>query len=377
MPKRPDVAEMEIWRELGTVTEDTGVRAYKDARLIDIARIRPNPRQPRQTSDQQALEELADSIRERGLLQPIVVRPEEEGDGFIIIAGHRRHAACKLIGMERIPSVIREINEHEALEQSLIENVQREDINPVEEAVCYRQLMDEHHYSIRDMAAKVHKSVGYIHGRLELLKHEDVAESVTQSEVGIYEARELAKVEDEETRQKLIEQVAAGDMDRKSLKREVKRLTGKLPPRPEVSPEPLEELDEGTSAEQPPEPAKEQRPKTVAEPPSDSVERRADGPHPEVPPEPSIETPLEPLEARPAEGVINEPTGEAEGLVVGQREGQRFLFDLRLFSRNWGQLHENLQTLDTEELEDEERRKVRQLLEEIKVTIEEMLARIE
>ena len=220
-----EISEMQIWRELGAVTEETGVRAFKEAKLIDIARIQPNPLQPRKTSDRQALEELAESIRDRGLLQPIVVRPE--GEGFIIIAGQRRYKACKLIGMERMPCVVREASVHEALEQSLIENVQREDINPVEEAQCYRLLMDEHNYSIRDMAARVHKSVGYIHGRLELLKHEDIAESVSQAAVGVFEARELVKIEDEKTRREVTDRVAAGELDREALKREVRTITGK------------------------------------------------------------------------------------------------------------------------------------------------------
>ena len=339
MAKRPNVAEMQIWKQLGAVTEDTGVRAYKEARLIDIARIRPNPRQPRKTFDAEALNELAESIREQGLLQPIVVRPD--GDEFIIIAGHRRYDACRLIGMEQIPAVIREVGEHEALEQSLIENVQREDINPVEEAQCYRQLMDEHSYSIRDMATKVHKSVGYIHGRLELLKYEDLAQSVSQSEVGVFEARELAKIEDEETRQELTERVAGGELDRKTLKHEVKRLTGKLPPPPERRPE--------------------------------SIEGPVEGPPPEVHPE----VPPEFIEATSRAGRGEPVSSSAEGLVVGQREGRLFLFDLQTFSRSWGQIRENLQALDTEKLAAEERSKVRQLLEEIKVTIEEMLARIE
>lgn len=351
MAKRPDVAEMQIWKQLGAVTEDTGVRAYKEARLIDIARIRPNPRQPRKTFDVEALNELAESIREQGLLQPIVVRPE--GDGFTIVAGHRRYDACRLIGMEQIPAVIREVGEHEALEQSLIENVQREDINPAEEAQCYRQLMDEHNYSIRDMATKVHKSVGYIHGRLELLKYEDLAQSVSQSEVGVFEARELAKIEDEETRQELTERVAGGELDRKTLKHEVKRLTGKLPPPPEVPPE--------------------RRPEVPPEAPPEFLEGLVEGPAAATPRAGRgglVEGPV----ARPEPG---RREGVAEGLVVGQREGRLFLFDLQTFSRSWGQIRENLQALDTEKLAAEERRKVRQLLEEIKVTIEEMLARIE
>lgn len=284
MAKRAKVSEMEIWKELGAVTEETGVRAFREAKLIDIARIQLNPLQPRKTSDRQALEELAESIRERGLLQPILVRPEPEGDGFIIIAGHRRYDACKLIGMGSIPSVVREASEHEALEQSLIENVQREDINPVEEAQCYRLLMDEHNYSIRDMAGKVHKSVGYIHGRLELLKHTDVAESVSQAKVGIFEARELAKIEDQQVRRDLTERVAAGELDREALKREV-------------------------------------------------------------------------------------------GIITG-RARQLPLFDAQAFSRRWSRLRRELDTLDTARLVAEEREKMRQVLEEIRQTAEEMLTKI-
>jgi len=282
VPKRAPIAGMEIWKELGAATEETGVRAFKEARLIDIERIRPNPLQPRKSLDMEALHELAESIRERGLLQPILVRPE--GDEFIIIAGQRRYEACKLIGAKQIPCVVREAGEHEALEQSLIENVQREDINPIEEAQCYRLLMDEHGYSIRDMAARVHKSVGYIHGRLELLKHEDLAQSVRQAQVKVSEARELVKIADEETRQKLTQQVAAGALDYTALRREVKKLTG-----------------------------------------------------------------------------------EAQQLP---------LFDVQTFSKHWGQLRKDLKALDARALAAEEREKTRQLLEEIKQTIEEMLTRI-
>ena len=224
MPKRPNIGEMDVWKQLGTPTEEAPVQAYKDAKLIEIGLVRPNPDQPRRSYDPEALRELAESIRERGLLQPIVVRGE--GEGFIIIAGQRRYKACKLIGMAQIAAIVREATEQEALEESLIENVQREDINPVEEGLCYRKLMDEHGYSIRNMAAKVHKSVGYVHGRLELLKHEDIAERVSQAEVGVFEARELAKIEDEALRKELTGKVAAGDLDRAGLKREVQKLTG-------------------------------------------------------------------------------------------------------------------------------------------------------
>jgi len=144
MAERPNIAGMDVWKQLGAATEETPIQAYKDAKLLAIATIRPNPDQPRRTFDPEALRELAESIRERGLLQPIVVRPQ--GEGFVIIAGQRRYEASKLIGLGQVPAVVRETSEQEALEESLIENVQREDINPVEEAQCYRRLMDEHGY---------------------------------------------------------------------------------------------------------------------------------------------------------------------------------------------------------------------------------------
>ena len=223
MPKRPNIGEMDVWKQLGTPTEEAPVQAYKDAKLIEIGLVRPNPDQPRKTYDPEALRELAESIRERGLLQPIVVRSEDEG--FIIIAGQRRYEACRLIGMAQIAAVVREATEQEALEESLIENVQREDINPVEEALCYRKLMDEHGYSIRAMAGKVRKSVGYLHGRLELLKHADVAAKVSQKQLGVFEARELAKIEDEAIRGELAQKVAAGQLDRAALRSEVRKVT--------------------------------------------------------------------------------------------------------------------------------------------------------
>lgn len=215
MPKKPLISGMDIWKELGTATEEVEVQPLKGARLIAIERIRPNPHQPRKSLDPEALGELADSIRAYGLLQPLVVCPVEED--FLIIAGHRRYEACKLVGMRHLPCLVREAKDEEILEQSLIENVQREDIKPVEEATCYQVLMEDRHLSIRDMAARVHKSVGYIHGRLELLKYPDVAQGVRAGQIGVFEARELAKVADYAQRQELAQRVISGELDREGL----------------------------------------------------------------------------------------------------------------------------------------------------------------
>jgi len=225
VPKKSLVGGLEVWKELGAVTEETGVQSLKQAKVIAIEHIRSNPNQPRKSSDSEALRELAESIRAFGLLQPIVVRPE--GDDFLIVAGHRRYEACKLIGLKQIPCIVREAQDDELLEQSLVENIQREDINPIEEALCYRLLMEERQYSIRDMAARVHKSVGYLHGRLELLKYPDLAQSVREGKVGVFEARELAKVEREEERQDLTQRVVSGELDREGLKEIVQKRKGK------------------------------------------------------------------------------------------------------------------------------------------------------
>ena len=221
MPKKTSVSSLEIWKELGALTEDTGIQNLKQAKLIHIERIQPNPGQPRKTFNTESLSELAESIREHGLLQPLVVRPE--GGNFLIVAGHRRHRACKLAGVTDIPCIVRETDDDALLEQSLIENVQREDINPVEEAQCYQLLMDTHGYSMREMAAKVHKSVGYIHGRLELLKFSDVAQSVSQGQIGVFEARELAKVGEKAVREDLARRIEEGALNREDLKIEVKK----------------------------------------------------------------------------------------------------------------------------------------------------------
>lgn len=223
MAKRPNIAGLPVWQQLATVTEETGVQALKEAKLIDLTHIRANPNQPRKTYNPETLRELAESIREHGLLQPLVVRPE--GAEFNIIAGHRRYEACKLLGLKQIACIVRTANDLETLEQALIENIQREDINPVEEARSYQILKGEYGYSIRDLSNKIQKSVGYIHSRLELLDHEDLAEQVSQGKIGVFEARELGKINDEAARQALIEQVAAGKLDREALKREVKKRT--------------------------------------------------------------------------------------------------------------------------------------------------------
>jgi len=138
-------------------------------REIDIDRILPNSHQPRKTFEEESLNELADSIREHGLVQPIVVRPLEDGF-FQLIAGERRWRASQRAGLSRVPAVIREAGEHAALELALIENLQREDLNPMEEAQAYERLIADFGMTQEEVARRVGKNRATISNMLRLLK---------------------------------------------------------------------------------------------------------------------------------------------------------------------------------------------------------------
>ncbi|HEU5464809.1 MAG TPA: ParB/RepB/Spo0J family partition protein [Candidatus Binatia bacterium] len=134
---------------------------------VAVERITPSPFQPRRTFDEAKLDELAASIRNQGIIQPLVVRAK--ADGYELIAGERRWRAAMKAGLERVPVVVREANDHEALQLALVENLQREDLNPIEEAAGYRRLQEEFHWSQEEMAEKVGKSRPAIANSLRLL----------------------------------------------------------------------------------------------------------------------------------------------------------------------------------------------------------------
>src|SRR5207237_5383431 len=138
-------------------------------REIDIDRILPNAHQPRKNFDDDALNELANSIREHGVVQPIVVRPLDDGF-FQLIAGERRWRASQRAGLSRIPAVIREAGEHAALELALIENLQREDLNPIEEAQAYERLIVDFGMTQEEVAQRVGKNRATVANMLRLLR---------------------------------------------------------------------------------------------------------------------------------------------------------------------------------------------------------------
>jgi len=171
---------------------------------IDL--ISPNPSQPRTDMGETGIAELADSISKVGLLQPIVVRPL--GDAYQIIAGERRWRACRVAGLERVPVRLLTTTEAESLEIALIENLQREDLNPIEEARGYRRLLTEHQMTQAELADKVSKSRSTITNALRLLDlPEEVQDLVFQGKVSAGHARAILSVPDEEVRIKLAQRV--------------------------------------------------------------------------------------------------------------------------------------------------------------------------
>ncbi|GAA3899459.1 ParB/RepB/Spo0J family partition protein [Sphingomonas limnosediminicola] len=164
---------------------------------IEIARIKPNPSQPRQQFTEAAIEELADSIAERGVLQPILVRPLV--DGFEIIAGERRWRAAQKARLHSIPALVRESDEATTAELALIENIQREDLNAIEEAEGYRQLIERHGHTQEGVAKIVHKSRSHVANLLRLLVLPDaVKQSLLKGDISMGHARAVATAPDPE-----------------------------------------------------------------------------------------------------------------------------------------------------------------------------------
>ncbi len=166
-------------------------------REVEIARIRPNPDQPRSHFDEASLAELAQSIGERGVLQPILLRPD--GDGFMIVAGERRWRAAQRARLHRIPAIVREIDAGTTAELALIENVQREDLNAIEEADGYRQLIERHGHRQEDLARIVHKSRSHVANLLRLLDlPAGVRSALMRGDISMGHARAVANAPDPE-----------------------------------------------------------------------------------------------------------------------------------------------------------------------------------
>ena len=190
---------------------------------LKVNQIEPNREQPRKNFDEDALQELADSIKKHGIIQPLVV--QKKGEYYEIIAGERRWRAAKIAGLKHIPAVIKDYSEQEMVEIALIENIQRQDLNPIEEAMAFKQLMQEYDLKQDELAERVSKSRTAVTNSMRLLKlPQKIMEMVINNELSSGHARTLLSIEDEDLQIKVAELVILKQMSVRETENYVKKL---------------------------------------------------------------------------------------------------------------------------------------------------------
>lgn len=225
-----------LGRGLSALIPSAGLESHAGEEITELAveLITPNPDQPRTDINEESIEELADSISKFGLLQPIIVRPM--GEGYQIIAGERRWRASRRAGLEQVPVRVRTSSDVESLEIALIENLQRDDLNPMEEARGYRRLLSEHQMTQAELADKVSKSRSTVTNALRLLDlPEDVQELVYQGKMSAGHARAVLSVPEQGARLRLATKIAEEGLsvrEAENLARLIAAGQGERAPRP-------------------------------------------------------------------------------------------------------------------------------------------------
>lgn len=197
--------------------------------MVKLSKVEPNREQPRKNFDEDSLQELAESLKQFGMLQPILV--QNRGDYYEIIAGERRWRAAKIAGLKEVPVIVRELTDQEIVEISLIENIQREDLNPIEEAQAYKRLLTEFHLKQDEVAERVSKSRTAVTNSMRLLKLcDEVQKMVVDDMISTGHARALISIEDPEEQYLIAQKI----FDEKLSVREVEKLVKDLhkPPKP-------------------------------------------------------------------------------------------------------------------------------------------------
>ncbi|HID86054.1 MAG TPA: ParB/RepB/Spo0J family partition protein [Anaerolineae bacterium] len=206
---------------------------------VEVDRIEPNPRQPRHSLDPQALQELADSIREHGLIQPLIVT--EAGEGYQLIAGERRWAAARMAGLSKVPAIVKEATPREMLELALVENLQRTDLNPLEAAGAYRQLIEDFGLTQEEVATRVGKNRATVANTLRLLRLPDqVKRLLAEGRISEGHARALLSLETPKAQLDAAGTILRRGLSVRQTEEMVRRLTAPAKPRARdeaVSPE--------------------------------------------------------------------------------------------------------------------------------------------
>lgn len=198
---------------------------------IAVEAILPNPRQPRRDFDSVALEGLAASIREHGVLQPLIVTPESDSDKYRLVAGERRLQAAQMAGLGAVPVIVRSVSEQQRLELALIENLQRTDLNPLEAAEGYRQLIDDFSLSHEDVAAKVGKTRATVTNTLRLLKlGEPARQALTEGRISEGHARALLGLPSGQSQTAALGMIESRELNVRQTESLVRRLAGQRRP---------------------------------------------------------------------------------------------------------------------------------------------------
>lgn len=210
----------------------TANAASNSVQEVAIAKLYPNPKQPRKDFDQDRLQELSGSIRQHGMVQPIVVRPD--GERYMIVTGERRYRAAKLAGLKLVPVMVREYEDEQLHEIALIENIQRENLNPVEEAAAISFLMRQHDLTQEEVAERLSKSRPAVTNTLRLLQlPEPVKAYLRSGALSAGHGRALAALDDTQLQERLAAQAAESGCSVRALEQIVKAAAGAKPDLPE------------------------------------------------------------------------------------------------------------------------------------------------
>lgn len=192
---------------------------------VEIEKIAPNPKQPRKDFFQQDINELADSIKEYGIIQPLVV--SRKGENYELIVGERRLRAAKAAGFRKVPIIIRDVNEQKKLEMALVENLQREDLNPIERAMAYKQLVDEFGLKIEEVAKRVGKSRPVVSNTLRLLNlPTNIKEALTAGKISEGHAVNLSGIEPQAKQKNVFRKIVENKWTIDKTRKEIMKIGG-------------------------------------------------------------------------------------------------------------------------------------------------------
>jgi ParB family transcriptional regulator, chromosome partitioning protein len=223
------VKKSALGRGLGALIDDADIVREQISGIaeIELNKIEANPFQPRTTFDEEKLEELAASIREIGLIQPITLRRTDE-DHFQIITGERRFRAAQIAGLSKIPAFIREAGNDSMLEMALVENIQREDLNPIEISLSYQRLIDECSLTQESLSTRVGKKRSTVANYLRLLKlPAEIQKGLTDNRISVGHAKALVNIEDEDTQIMLYRQILRYDFTVRKIEEIVREFSEK------------------------------------------------------------------------------------------------------------------------------------------------------